>query len=297
MSSVNLSEPDMLGKLLKGLGALFVLFLILAGPSGLFWVQWMMPGNAYPADIDTQVRTTGTAPPDLTSRLEQILVERRREGGGPSLSAAVARDGTVLWAGAVGYADLAAGTAATPDVLYRLGSSSKALTGTLLGRLLDAEAIDLDATVGALAPELPEHLHAITVRQLASHTGGVRHYARMPTWLPADNESITPHHYASVEEGLELFADDALTFEPGTGFGYSTFGYSLLSHLMERATGSDFATLLETHLDGPVGTDLRLDDLTVAMPDRAAPHTTGKGRWGPAWPSDPVKLLILINTL
>ena len=274
-------------KILKVLAVFLLIFLVLIGPTALFWIQWMMPGNDYPSDIDAPLATEGSADSEIAGRLEGILVDQLRESRAPSMSAAVSRDGALLWAGAVGFADVETGERASTDTVYRLGSTSKALTGTLLGRLADAGEIDLDASIGDYAPGLPEHLHAITVKQLASHTGGIRHYSRMLTWLPANHESISSRHYESVEEGLVMFVDDDLVFPPGSDFNYSTFGYSLLAYVMEQATGTDFDSLLERHLNAPLDTDLRLDDQSVEMPDRAVPYTTAKGRWGPAYPADP----------
>jgi CubicO group peptidase (beta-lactamase class C family) len=247
----------------------------------------MMPGNGFPTEIESRFSAEGPADPELAAELEGILVAQRKASGAPSMSAAVARDGELLWAGASGFAIIESGQRATPEDLYRLGSTSKALTGTVLGRLLDAGTVDLDGTVADYAPGLPEHLHAITVRQLASHTSGIRHYSRMLTWLPANHESISSRHYASVEDGLAQFVDDPLLFPPGSDFHYTTFGYSLLSYLMERATGMDFGSLLDRYLNAPLDIDLRLDDLSVDMPDRATAYITAKGRWGPAYPTDP----------
>ena len=277
----------MIKKFLKGLAVLAIVLLVLIGPTVIFWVQWMMPANGLPADVDSQFSAQGTAGPDLTAQLEQILVEQRQTSGAPSMSAAISYDGVLLWAGAAGFAALETSDRATPNSLYRLGSTSKALTGALLGRLVDAEMIKLDATVADYAPGVPGHLHGITVRQLASHTGGIRHYSRMPTWLPASHETMSSQRFPSIEDGLALFADDELVFPPGSGFNYTTFGYSLLAYLMERATGTDFVTLLDRYLNTPLETDLRLDDLSVEMPDRATTYTTAKGRWGPAYPADP----------
>ena len=277
----------MFNKLLKGFAVLAALFLVLVGPTAYFWIQWMMPGNGLPAATDARFSHQVAANSELVADLERILVEHHSQSGAPSFSAAISRDGELLWAGASGFAELESPVPATSNFVYRLGSVSKALTGTLLGRLADAGLIDLDARVADLAPELPHDLHAITVRQLASHTGGIRHYSRMPTWLPAHHESITAQHYESVEDGLALFIDDDLLFPPGSDFNYSTFGYSLLSYLMERATRLDFATLVNQYLNAALSTDLRLDELNVDMPDRATTYTTAKGRWGPAYPADP----------
>ncbi len=273
--------------LLKGLAALLLVFLILFAPTGLFWFQWMMPANGFPANIDLQISAQVPAEPNLAADLERILVEQRSQSAAPSLSAAVSRNGELLWAGAIGFASIESEAPAQPSTLYRLGSTSKALTGTMLGRLMDSDVIDLDATVADYAPDVPEHLHDITVAQLAAHTGGIRHYSGMLTWLPQNHESITTRNYASVSDGLSLFVDDPLLFAPGSDFNYSTFGYSLLGYVMERAAGTDFGTLLDRHLNVPLGVDLRLDELGIDMPDRAVIYTTAKGRWGPAFPADP----------
>jgi serine beta-lactamase-like protein LACTB len=107
------------------------------------------------------------------------------------------------------------------------------------------------------------------------------------TWLPASHESVSTRHFASVEDSLALFVDDELMFPPGSDFNYTTFGYSLLAYVMEQATGTDFASLLERYLNTPLNTELRLDDQRIDMPDRAATYTTAKSRWGPAYPADP----------
>ena len=277
----------MFQKFLKGLAVVLVLLLILAAPTALFWIQWMMPGNGFPEDIDSQFAVAGVANPELAARLEQILVEQRNESGAPSMSAAVSRDNALLWAGAVGYVDIESGKRASPESLYRLGSTSKALTGTVLGRMVDADQISIDASIGDYAPGVPDRLKGITIRQLASHTAGIRHYSRGLTWLPSNHETMSSQSYACVEDGLATFIDDELLFEPGSSFNYSTFGYSLLAYVMEQASGLDFRSLLERYINAPLDTDLRLDDQTIAMPDRAATYTTAKGRWGAAYPTDP----------
>ena len=93
-------------KLPKGLAAALVIFLILIGSAALYWLQWMMPGNGFSAEIDSQLSAQGPAHPELATRLERILVEQRRQSAAPSLSAAISQEGGLLWAGAVGFASI-----------------------------------------------------------------------------------------------------------------------------------------------------------------------------------------------
>ena len=114
----------MFKKILKGLLVLLVIVLALVGPSALFWIQWMMPGNDYPDDIDSQVSIESAANSDLAGQLERLLIERRTESGAPSMSAAISRDGALLWAGAVGFAGWACGRTAGGRGLHGLWSQA-----------------------------------------------------------------------------------------------------------------------------------------------------------------------------
>ena len=92
--------------------------------------------------------------------------------------------------------------------------------------------------IGDYLAWLPEHLRPLTVRQLASHTAGIRHY-KLSDFNPY---TLDPWTYG--EGGIRIFADDPLLFEAGTNFKYSTFGYTLLSQVLAAATG-DFWTCCE----------------------------------------------------
>jgi CubicO group peptidase (beta-lactamase class C family) len=133
---------------------------------------------------------------------------------------------------------------------------------------------------------LPPALAALTARQLASHTAGVRHYSPAPRWWPGWHEANSRRHYRDVEQGLSLFVDDPLQFPPGTGFQYSTFGYSLLSRLLEGASGQPFPALLTAQVFAPAGMADTAVDAPGAMPARVAFYEGVHGRYTPARPVD-----------
>jgi CubicO group peptidase (beta-lactamase class C family) len=121
---------------------------------------------------------------------------------------------------------------------------------------------------------------------LGSHRGGVRHYSNLPQWWMGWHEAYSTRHYATVAEGLELILGDALLFAPGSGFEYSTFGYSLLSRLMEGATGQPFAQILAQEVLRPAALHDTAIDLPGEMPARVAFYTTDSGRYTAAYPID-----------
>ncbi len=176
----------------------------------------------------------------------------RAEHALPAVSAAIGRDGEVVWAGAVGFADLEAETPATAETRFRIGSVSKTLTAALVGRLLERGALDLDRPVREWLPDYPEKRWPMTPRQLGGHLAGVRHYA--------PGEFLWTRHYDSVREGLEMFEDDPLRFEPGTRYAYSSHGYNLLSAVLEVAGGDDFLTLMQREVFDPLDLERTVAD-------------------------------------
>lgn len=186
--------------------------------------------------------------------------EKTRVAG---LAVCVGVSGNVAWCSARGYGDIGRGEALTAETSMRLGSVSKPVTSILLARLAERNLIDLDRPIGAIKPDLPSHLHAMTLRQLASHTAGVRHYKWRFGWPPHETWSRRP--YSSVTESLAAFSHDPLVFVPGSDFAYSSHGYSVLGAVLEHASATRFGELLDRELVAP----LSLTATTLDSPSHA----------------------------
>lgn len=170
----------------------------------------------------------------------------------PSISVAVGVDGELVWADARGYADIESQTLATPDTVYPIGSVSKPITAVLTALLWQDGLLDIDADVRDYVTSFPQKEYSITLRQLLSHQAGIRHY-KFGWKPPVFSESSLNQEFANTEEGLTLFADDALLFEPDTDFNYSTFGYTLIAAAIERVTGQSYIGALQERVLDPLG--------------------------------------------
>jgi serine beta-lactamase-like protein LACTB len=120
----------------------------------------------------------------------------------PALSLAVADASGVIWDQAFGKANIELDIAATPAHRFKLGSVSKVLTATAAAKLSARGVLDLDAPISTWLPDLPEPHRQTTTRQLLTHRGGVRHYARKDMDLaapsgPIDVASIPPTRKSS----------------------------------------------------------------------------------------------------
>ncbi len=179
----------------------------------------------------------------------------------PGISVCVGTRQEILWAAGFGYADLENGVPVTPVSRFRIGSVSKSVTSLALGKLREEGKLDRDAPLAAYVPAFPEKKYPVTTRQLAGHQAGIRHYR--------DEDFLYyPKRYKTVTEALELFRHDSLLFRPGTAYGYSTHGYTLLGAVIENRSGRDFLGYLRETVFEPLG----MRSTGADYPDSIVPH-------------------------
>jgi serine beta-lactamase-like protein LACTB len=181
-----------------------------------------------------------TASPGYRAEIRRARpIVRRLQAGirAPGMSLAVAVGRKVVWSVNCGYADVDARRPATDHTRYRIGSVSKPLTATALMRYAEVGAVDLDAPIDRYLPSFPSHGGRITLRRLAGHLAGIRHYRSRA-------EAVNTRSFPSVFGSLEIFAQDPLVAAPGTQFAYSSYGYDVIGAALERATGQSFESLL-----------------------------------------------------
>ena len=169
----------------------------------------------------------------------------------PSVSAAVGLRSELIWSSAVGYADLENRIPANPKTIYRLGSTSKAVTSTLIMRLVNEGLIRADDTVNSLIPQFPDDRPAITWRQILSHTSGFGNYGDFGL-KSAFYTICNCIQFEEVDDALPLFIEAPLLFNPGEDFEYSSFDVIAASKAVETVTGRPFLESLDHYLFDPL---------------------------------------------
>src|SRR5213080_85521 len=200
-------------------------------------------------------RAAAPVPPAYAATVARAhaLVCDKLAGRIAGLQVAVGVDGTLVWSEGFGYADLARKAPVTAETQFRIGSVSKPLTAAAVALLYEQGKLDLDAPVQRYVPSFPDKGYPITTRQLAGHLAGIRHYR--------GDEFLLNRHFDTVLEGLAIFQGDSLLFPPGTKFSYSSYGWNLISAVVEGAAGQDFLTYMSRNVLRPLG-------LTHTAPDR-----------------------------
>lgn len=222
---------------------------------------WLLACALFVAPQEAATRTKPLAE-ELRAACEDFRVSKRAVG----LSVAVLDDGEVLLDAGFGLRDREAQLAAEPATLYRLASVSKTVTAALALRLVERDKLELDAAVSNYVSDLEPVIGALTLRQLLSHTSGMRHYT-------ADRADNGTQHRTTVE-ALALFVRDPLLFEPGAKYSYSTHAFTLVAAAIENASKQDFVTHLRHELK-QVAPALDCEVATDKKAQRSALYTRG----------------------
>src|SRR3989441_2515478 len=222
-------------------------------------------GSAVAPVSNAQAAPTAIAPAKDYSKAEEHAraVAKELLGRGiPGLAVAVAVDGRIVYSEGFGFADLEERVPVWPTTKFRIGSVSKPLTAVALVQLVEQRKLDLDAPVQKYVPSFPDKGAPITTRMLAGHLGGIRHYK--------DDENLSAKHYNNVLEGLKIFKDDPLVAPPGTKFSYSSYGFNLLSAVVQGASGQDFLSYMHEHVFEPLGLRSTVEDRPAEIIEQRA---------------------------
>lgn len=172
------------------------------------------------------------------ARVDRMVAARMGEQNIPGYSLIVMKDGRTVFKKSYGFADLASQRSATSDTIFGLASLTKTFTALTLLTLVDRGLIDLDSPVGKYVDGLSPPYQALTIRQLASMTGGVpRRLAREVPW----------------KRQLPILDSTPLVSQPGSRFLYSNYSYRILGTVIANVTGHPYLEMVREIILGPLG--------------------------------------------
>ncbi len=213
--------------------------------------------------ISSSLFAQETAVRDDIAEAQKVVESYYQEYDIPGMSVSVYKAGAIIWSQGFGYADISNKTPINPkETLFRVGSVSKTYTAAAVGLLMEAGKLDVHKSVYNYVPDFPKKKYDFTVKQLGGHVAGIRSYR--------GDEFFSDVNYATVTAALDIFKDDTLLFEPGTEYLYSSYGWNLMSAVVEGASGEDFISYMETEVFQPLGMNHTLPDYA----ERDIPHRT-----------------------
>ena len=163
------------------------------------------------------------------------------------LSIALVDRGELVWAEGFGYADIRRRKKATAETIYRIGSVSKPITATAVMQLAQQKQIDIDKPLKTYLPEFNVRsrfqatAEDVTIRNILSHHSGLPTDLRKGMWTDTPIESVTKQLHSEF-----------LAYPPDMIFNYSNIGYTLLGHMLQKLSGSEFSSYMAEHLLRPM---------------------------------------------
>ncbi len=215
---------------------------------------------------------TCSAPParaaqDKTAAAVDEVFADYTKPGSPGCSAAVYRNGRVIYTKGYGLANIEEDVAITPETVFDIGSTSKQFTAASILLLEKQGKLSVNDDVRKYIPELPDYGHKITILHLLNHTSGLRDYLTLMHLAGINMDSVT-----TDEDALQLITRQrALNFAPGSDWLYSNTGFFLLSVIVKRVSGKTLREFAAESIFTPLGmthTQYR-DDHTALVPNRA----------------------------
>jgi len=235
---------------------------------------WSQGGSDFPlmmmrGEAGLPKPPTRVAPPPPAALTQALLEQLREASGSPALGAAAQRKGGKTLAWVTGHRRVGTADVVGLQDRWHLGSITKSMTATLIGRLVESGQLRWDDTVGDLlgdvAPDMRPEYRPVTLRHLGSHRSG----------LPGDlsSEQISRFRFSSESADARderlAYARLALAMPPkgqaGTRYEYANNGYVVLGAIIERRLKKPWEIAIRERLFEP----LKLTSVGFGAPDLA----------------------------
>ena len=190
----------------------------------------------------------------------------------------VAHGSDIVEFDATGMADIEASRPMQKDTIFQIMSMTKPVTaiGIMMlaeqGKLALRDPVEqylpefhglrVGTTIGPDAGHLSVPNHAITIRDLLTHTAGIQDYPGPPAIHDYPQTMSVP-----LDEVVRQLAKQPLLFQPGTQWSYSSPGIEILGRIIEVCSGQTYVDFITEHVLRPLGMK---DSFFYPPPDKIA---------------------------
>jgi CubicO group peptidase (beta-lactamase class C family) len=204
------------------------------------------------------------------------LLAVRQKYDFPALAVAVIVDGKVHAVGVVGVRKHGSDVKAEPNDPFHLGSCTKAMTGSLVGLLVQQGKLKWETPLAEYFPELKDKMHpdyqAVTLVHLLSHRAGVPPMTN--GFAPVNMVQLLQIRVmkspaAQRQQIAEIVLTQPPINKPGEKQEYSNAGVSIAGAVVDHVMGEEYEAVLrrlvfeplgmKTAGFGPMGTSGRID--------------------------------------
>jgi CubicO group peptidase (beta-lactamase class C family) len=203
---------------------------------------------------------------------EAYILKAQKEWEVPGLSVAVVKDGKVILAKGYGVRELGTSNAVDAQTLFACASTTKAMTATCMGILVDEGKIKWDDAVVTHLPEFqlydPFMTREIKIRDLLIHDTGV-----------GNADFLWDIMAVSSDEVLRKMRDVKPSYSMRSSFIYQNIFYLAAGKVIEKVSGKPWGQFVSERIFQPLGmtrtVPFRKD---VTDPNQTMPHYNIEGK-------------------
>jgi CubicO group peptidase (beta-lactamase class C family) len=208
------------------------------------------------------------------SKLDALAAQVMQRSKVPGMAVAVVKDGKVVYAKGFGVRRVGSPERIDADTVFQLASMSKPIAATVVAGLIGGGGVSWNTPAASKLPGFslsdPLVTQQVTIGDLFAHRSG----------LPAAAGDKLEDLGYDRQQILQRMRDVPLRpFR--TSYGYSNFGLTAGAEAAANAYGTEWASLSEHVLYGPVGmtaTSSRFGDF-MQRTNRATPHVIHDGSY------------------
>jgi len=178
-------------------------------------------------------------------------------------SVAVAKDGRLVFAKGIGFADKEADELVEPRHMFRIASVSKLITATAIMRMTELNLIGIDDRVFGEVGILNDSIYLdyvdlraedITVRHLLNHSAGWNSRFGDHMFMPhLIAREMKVDGSVQVSDIIRFALKRRLHYNPGTRTSYSNLGYAILGEIIETVSGMKYEDYVRETILFPLG--------------------------------------------
>lgn len=198
----------------------------------LLLLCWLKPGSTFARSDESKF-----------AEIAKVLREELKQTNTPGAAIAIVSGERVILAQGFGVANVETGAPVTPEMLFRLGSTTKMFTGAALVTLAANGKLNLDAPVGATATGLHPKLARLTTHQLISNSAGMADISA--PFISNDDEALA--------RMVRAWKEEVQFTEPNEIYSYSSAGFWLAGYVIEETFKKPYADAMAELVFAPLG--------------------------------------------
>lgn len=202
------------------------------------------------ADTDDNAGSIKLSDEEIAKKLAFVL-DRFEEAQVFSGVVLIAKNDRIVFHKSYGWASREPERPIKTDTKFNLASINKMFTAVAIAQLCEKGMLSYEDPIRKFldANWIPPGIgNEVKIKHLLSHTSGIGGDFNI-TYV----QEAVKRGFKRIEDYKVFTSDTDLGFKPGEKHEYSNLGYHLLGAIIERASGEDYYTYMESHVFEPAG--------------------------------------------